>query len=120
MSDIVIYEENDLMRGLLKEWLGEEGYRVRAVAPSEGRLGGTEDLVIVSVSMPKHAGAKLVREIQAAHPGAQLIAISAQFRSGLSAVGTTAHMLGVQQLIAKPLPRSDLIDAVRAMIGPPS
>jgi hypothetical protein len=76
-------------------------------------------LVIVSIYMPKQSGAQ-VREIQAAHPGTPLIAISAQFRSGLSAVGATAHTLGVERVIAKPLSRGDLLEAVRGMIGAPS
>jgi len=75
------------MRALLKEWLSEAGYRVREVAPGGVQRGGTEDLVIASVYMPKHAGAQLVREVQAAHPGTPLIAISGQFCSGLSAAG---------------------------------
>ena len=116
MSDIVIYEEDDLMCALLQEWLRTAGYRVRAGAPH----GGTADLVIVSIYMPKHAGAQLVREIQSAHPGTPLIALSGQFRSGLSAVGATAQALGVQQVIAKPLTRSDLLEAVRAIIGVPN
>jgi CheY-like chemotaxis protein len=120
MSDIVIYEENDLMRALLSEWLSEAGYRVRAGAPHQVLAGGRADLVIVSVYMPKHAGPQVVRAIQAAHPGTPLIAISGQFRSGLSANGATAQMLGVQQVIAKPLARVDLLRAVRAMIDAPT
>jgi DNA-binding response OmpR family regulator len=116
MSDIVIYEENDLMRALLQEWLSEAGYRVRAAKPG-GMQQDSADLAIVSVYMPKHAGAQLVREIRAGHPGTPLIAISGQFRSGLSAVGAAADALGVQQVLAKPLTRCELLDAVRAMIG---
>ena len=108
------------MRALLKEWLSEAGYRVRETAPHEVQRGGTEDLVIASVYMPKQAGAQLLREVQAAHPGAPLIAISGQFRSGLSALGTTAQMPGVQRVLAKPLTRGDLLEAVRAIIGAPS
>jgi two-component system OmpR family response regulator len=120
MSDVVIYEDNDLMRALLQEWLSDAGYRVRAAQP--GRMGdlGKAGLVIVSVYMPKHSGPQLVREIQAAHPGTPLIAISGQFRAGLSAVGTTAQTLGVQQVIAKPFTCTDLLAAVRAIIGAPS
>jgi DNA-binding response OmpR family regulator len=120
MSGIAIYEENDLMRALLKEWLSEAGYRVHEVAPRGVQREGTEDLVIASVYMPKHAGAQLLRKVQAAHPGTPVIAISGQFRSGLSAVGTTAQMLGVQRVLAKPLTRDDLLEAVRAIIGTPS
>jgi CheY-like chemotaxis protein len=120
MSDIVIYEENDLMCALLSEWLSEAGYRVRAAASNQVQPGGRADLVIVSVYMPKHAGPRLVRAIQAAHPGTPIIAISGQFRSGLSGNGATAQMLGVQQVIAKPLARVDLLEAVRAMIDAPT
>jgi DNA-binding response OmpR family regulator len=118
MSDIVIYEENDLMRALLQEWLSEAGYRVRAGPP--GADLGQAALVIVSVYMPKHSGPQLLRAIQAAHPGTPLIAVSGQFRAGLSSDGPTARTLGVQQVIAKPFTCTDLLAAVRAMIGAPS
>jgi CheY-like chemotaxis protein len=120
MSGIVIYEENDLMRALLKEWLSEAGYRVREALPRGAQRAGKEDLVIASVYMPKCAGARLMHEIQVAHPGTPVIAISGQFRSGLPAAGTTARMLGVQRVLAKPLSRNDLLEAVRAIIGSPS
>ena len=116
MSTVVIYEADELMRALLEEWLSEAGYRVRAADAREAQRTDPADLVIVSIYMPKQAGALLVRRIQAAHPGAPLIALSGQFRSGLSAAGATAEALGVQQVIAKPLSRGDLLGAVRAMI----
>ncbi len=110
MTDIAIYEE---------EWLSEAGYRVSADAPHLLERAVAADLVIVSVYMPKQAGVMLIRAIQSAHPGTPLIALSGQFRSGLSAAGATADALGVQQVIAKPLAREDLLHAVCAMIGPP-
>jgi DNA-binding response OmpR family regulator len=124
MSNIVIYEENDLMRALLEEWLSEAGYLVHTTAshdPKSGTLavGRPADLVIVSVYMPKHVGSQLVRKIQAFHPGAPVIAISGQFFAGLTGNGAIAQTLGVQQAIAKPLNRMDLIAAVRALIGAP-
>jgi CheY-like chemotaxis protein len=115
MSGIVIYEDNDLMCALLEEWLRAAGYRVHAGTPS----GGAADLVIVSLYMPKHSGAQRVQEIQAAHPDAPMIAISGQFNSGVPAAGSTAQALGVQQVIAKPLTRADLLEAVHTVIGPP-
>jgi DNA-binding response OmpR family regulator len=119
MTKIVIYEENDLMRALLEEWLSEAGYIVHAAASHEPRSGGRADLIVLSVSMPKQAGAQLVRKIQAIHPGTPVIAISGQFFAGLTANGAIAQSLGVQQAIAKPLSRPDLLAAVRALIGPP-
>ena len=120
MSGIVIYEENDLMSGLLKEWLTQAGYRVREAAPRAVQRADAEDLVIASISSPRQAGAQMLRDIQAAHPGTPLIAISGQFRSGLCATGSTAQLPGVEQLLAKPLTRGELLAAVRAIIGTPS
>jgi DNA-binding response OmpR family regulator len=120
MPDIVIYEDNDLMRALLEEWLSKAGYRVCAATECSASDAGAADLVIVSLYMPKEAGPRRVGEIQAAHPDTPVIALSAQFRAGLSANGTTARTLGVQQVIAKPLTCADLLAAVRAIIGPSS
>jgi DNA-binding NtrC family response regulator len=109
------------MRALLGEWLKNAGYRAHGIstirsAPVQDRA----DLVIVSLYMPKHAGARLIDEIQAAYPRTPLIAISAQFRSGLSTAGATAQTLGVAQVIAKPLSRDALLATVRAIIGSPN
>jgi DNA-binding NtrC family response regulator len=118
--DIVIYEEDHLTRNLLREWLGEAGYRVRNGALREAQCPRPADLVIANIYMPKQSGSRWVRDIQAAHPGIPLIAISGQFRSGLMAAGETAQSLGVQQVMAKPLVRVELLSAVRDMIGTPA
>jgi two-component system, OmpR family, KDP operon response regulator KdpE len=120
MNHIVVYEDNDLMRALLKEWLGEAGYQVSAPAPHAPAPEAAAELVIVSLSMPKHVGAQLIRAIRAAHPGAPVIALSAQFRSGLCDMGATARTLGVDQVIAKPLFRTDLLESIRAIMSRPS
>jgi len=118
--DIVVYEEDYLTRNLLQEWLTKVGYTVRFGTPHDAHLDGPADLVIVSVYMPKQAGAHWLRAIQAAYPDTPIIAISGQFRSGLDPVGATADILGVQQVIAKPLVCADLLDAVRDMVGVPA
>jgi DNA-binding response OmpR family regulator len=117
MSSIVIIEEDDLMRGLLTEWLTAAGYAVLGRAP-RAAAGRSADLVIVDLYMPRQAGADVVRSVQQAHPGAPVIAISAQFRAGLDGSWWAARALGVRQLIAKPFTRSDLLRAVQAVIGP--
>jgi DNA-binding response OmpR family regulator len=118
MSSILVYEEDDLMRALIHEWLREAGYRVRALPVRDAQPREAADLVIASISSPRNGGAQRVREIKMMHPDTPLIALSGQFRSGLSAAGATAAALGAQQVIAKPLSRGALLEAVRAIIGP--
>jgi DNA-binding response OmpR family regulator len=119
MSAFAIYEEDELMRALLEEWLRGAGYDVQVGTPLSVQAAGTVDLVIASISSPKHAGAHQIQEIQAAYPGIPVIALSGQFRCDLSSAGATARSLGVAQVIAKPLTRDALLEAVKAMVGPP-
>jgi CheY-like chemotaxis protein len=118
MSSIVIYEADDLMRGLLQEWLTAAGYRVSAVTPCELPPRGAADLVIVDIEMPKHTGSRAADNVRATYPETPIIAISAQFRADLSTGGTIAQTLGVARVIAKPLTRHALLVAVSAIIGP--
>jgi DNA-binding response OmpR family regulator len=120
MSGVVIIEEDKLMRGLLVEWLGAEGYAVRTAAAGDGEAPDKADLVIVDVYRPRHEGAKRLSAVKAAHPGAPLIAISGQFRPGLVGSCAAADALGVRQVIAKPFSRRELLAAVHGVIGPPS
>ena len=116
MLDIVIYEDDQLTRSLMQEWLRDAGYRVRVGSCNADR-DQPGDLVVVNVYMPKQRGAECLRAIRAAHPGRPVIAISCQFRAGLAAEGAAAKALGVCQAVAKPLMRDDLLRAVQAIVG---
>jgi DNA-binding response OmpR family regulator len=114
--DIVIYEQDSMTRALLEEWLRHAGYRVRIGNQCNPAGDGRCDLVILSVYLPKRAGAQCAREIQSAHAATPVIAISGHFRPGLPAAGSTAQLLGVQQVVAKPLVREELLESVRGIL----
>jgi len=115
--NIVVYEEDLLTRTLLEEWLRQAGYGVRVGNRCSPGADAPCDLVIVSVYMPKQNGAQCLRDIRDAHPDTPVIAISGQFRPGLSADGATAQKLSVRQVVAKPLTRKELLESVQAIIG---
>lgn len=116
MAGIAIYEPDDLMRELLREWLSAAGYTVRKSQDSEPSV---PDLTIVSVERPKSESEVLVRRLQHESPGTPIIALSSCARSGLCSNGAAAQALGVQRLLAKPLRRHELLMAVDEAIGPP-
>jgi CheY-like chemotaxis protein len=116
VSRIVVIEEDRLMRGLLVEWLNDAGHAARAVAPGDAEAMHDADLVIVDVYMPRLDGARRLDAVKAAHPDAPVIAISAQFRPGLAVACSAAAALGVQQVIAKPFSRRDLLHAVDSVL----
>jgi len=114
--DILIFEEDHPTLALLQQWLAEAGYRVHVGMSCDGHLGSSADLIIANVSMPKHGGARCIRNIRETYPHTPVIAISSQFRPGLSAAGAAAQALGAQKVLAKPLLRSELVSAVREMV----
>jgi DNA-binding response OmpR family regulator len=115
--NIVIYEEDQQTRALLEEWLGDAGYRVHVGNQCHPEGDAACDLVIVSIFMPKLGGGDCVRAVREAHPGTPLLAMSGQFRTGLAANGAVAQRLRVEEVIAKPLMRKDLLDRVRGIIA---
>lgn len=119
VSSIVIIENDDPMRGLLKEWLTAAGYTVRERKLRELPADERADVVIVDLYMPRHAGFEIVRAVKQAYPGAAVIAMSAQVSPGLADSSRAAQALGAQWLIAKPFTREDLLGAVRAVLERP-
>jgi DNA-binding response OmpR family regulator len=116
MATIAIYEPDNPMNNLLVEWLSQAGYNVYDSAVAEH--GPAVDLVIVSIQMPKNGGVDVIRAMRVIHPGTPFIALSSQFRSGLSSCGAAAQALGVARCLAKPLTRNELLAAVQGAIGP--
>ena len=116
MTTIALYERDDLMCGLLHEWLSGAGHVVRGSTLGQGEIPRA-DLVIMSVSMQKGETQLLIRGMQRIHPGVPIIALSSQARLGLSSNGVLARELGVERVMAKPLTRKELIGAVDDILG---
>jgi DNA-binding response OmpR family regulator len=106
---IAVVEADDLMRQLLLRWLDDAGYRATE-ARAAGLAGQAFDLVVADVAGPQ-AVAALLRSVRAAHAG-PLILLSARFGRG----GTAPGLQGVSAVLAKPLARDELLQAVRAAL----
>jgi CheY-like chemotaxis protein len=134
MSTVLIFEEDDLIRELLEDWLMEAGFRVREadrkqppaltsegdqVASDQVALSNQVALIIVDICQPRQGGAEIIRAQQRAYPDAPIIAISGRFRSGLAGSVECARELGVRQVLPKPFTREDLLDAVRSVVSAP-
>jgi CheY-like chemotaxis protein len=114
---IGVIEHDNLMRGLLTEWLSAAGYAVRDGSVGQRAAHHGVDLIIVDVYMPRQSGARIIRAVQRVYPGTPIIAISGQFRPGLANSCSAARDLGAWRLLPKPFSREDLLGAVRAVIA---
>jgi CheY-like chemotaxis protein len=124
MPTILILEEDDLIRGLLKEQLLGAGYEVQLGdprrAPSAKPTHNDIELIIADICMPKEQGAETIRALKQAYPGASIIVISGRVCSGVGGSAEAARRLGVRKVLSKPFTREDLLEAVRAVIQAPA
>jgi DNA-binding response OmpR family regulator len=114
---VVIHEEDDLILGLLKRWLGEAGYsfalaeqRTRRPRPGEK----APRLVIANVASPRGAQ-PLIDSLRAVY-AAPILILSGRFRRGLDGSAEAARRLGVRRVLPKPFTREEFLSAVRESI----
>jgi CheY-like chemotaxis protein len=122
--DILVIEDDAIMREALAEWLQAAGYGVRKAA--DGRAGleavklATPALVITDIYMPGMSGAAVIVELKQTYPKIPIIAISGLFNSGHGMDADTAIALGAARALAKPFKRGDLLRAVADLLGSPT
>jgi two-component system phosphate regulon response regulator OmpR len=116
---ILVVEPDDLIRGLLERWLGEEGHTVLVEAahglPRPVGNRGDPLLVIVDVPMPRTAE-RLVQSVRETY-GAPILLLSASLRRCTVASHDVARQLGVRTVLPKPFTRAELLLAVDEAIG---
>jgi DNA-binding response OmpR family regulator len=100
--------------GLLREWLGEAGYRV---------VDGDEQteqaaLTIVDVPFTRRGGLELLQRVSVQDPAVPVLALSATFFSNVRCGGDCARVLGVAGVLPKPLARAALLEAVDGLLRP--
>jgi CheY-like chemotaxis protein len=123
-SDILIIEDDAIMREALAEWLEAAGYGVRKAADGSAGLAAVKtaapSLVVTDIYMPGTNGATVIAELKRGHPEIPVIAISGLFNSGHGIDADDAIALGAARALAKPFKRGELLRAVADLIGSPA
>ena len=125
MIEVLLADDDALMRALIAEWLSEAGYRVRQAAGGEEALGmlrsGPARLLITDMDMPGLDGGQTLGEATRMWPSLAVIAISGgtqgsrQGRSGRTWVAN-ALKLGASKALAKPFERHELLRAIEDVL----
>jgi two-component system response regulator FlrC len=123
-TDILIIEDDPIMREALAEWLEAAGYGVRKAADGRAGLAAVKfaapALVVTDIHMPGTSGAMVILELKQQRPEIPVIAISCLFNSGHGMDADAAIALGAARALAKPLKRRDLLRAVADLLGSPA
>ena len=120
-KDILVIEDDAILREALAEWLQTAGYSVRTAA--DGKAGLTAvtlsapALVVTDIHMPEVAGTMVIAELKRRYPEVPVIAISCLFGSGHAMDASAAIALGAAEALAKPFKRGDLLRVVGCLLG---
>lgn len=113
---VLLLDADPALQCLLGEWLAAHGCSVEAAQSGAhcGRDGF--DLIVVDIPSPRQGGTEGLKAIAAAHPRTPILALSSSFFPGVGTTGAVARALGVAGVLAKPVTRAGLLDAVRRLL----
>ncbi len=120
--EVLVIDDDPIMRDLMADWLEAAGYAVRKAA--DCRTAGAElerapALVVSDMWMPGPRGAEAIGWMRQKHPGLRLIAVSGHFGSGQGCTEEAAVGAGAARTLPKPVKRTDLLAAVSELIELP-
>ena len=120
-ANVLVIEDDPMMRDVLAEWLAAAGYSVRTAkdgcAGLEAVRAAEPALVVTDIHMPGTGGATVIVELKHRHPEIPVIAISGLFCSGHGMDAEAAISLGAARALAKPFKRAQLLEAVSELLG---
>ena len=119
MASVLIIENDDAVRELLRTALATAGYSVREAA--NGRLGINAfrkmpaDLVITDIYMPDKDGLEVIEALRRTHPTVKVLAISGA--SGTIGYLREAQALGAARVLAKPVSIPTVLHVISEILG---
>ena len=118
--EILVIEDDSIMREALAEWLRGAGYSVRTAEDGSAGLASVKaavpSLVVTDIHMPGKNGALVIGELKQHHPQIPVIAISGLFHSGFGMNADEVVALGAARALSKPFKRSELLRAVAELL----
>jgi CheY-like chemotaxis protein len=122
IPDILVIEDDPIMREALTDWLQAAGYGVRTAPDGSAGLAAVKlsipTVVVTDIHMPGANGATVISELKRYYPQVAVIAISGLFNSGHGLDAEAALALGAARALAKPFKRAELLRAMAELLGP--
>ncbi|GIX49050.1 MAG: transcriptional regulator [Candidatus Tectimicrobiota bacterium] len=120
MTRILVIDDEDQMRGMLRQALERAGYEVEEAR--NGREGlwryrqAPVPLIITDILMPEKEGLEIIRALRREYPDVKIIAISGGGRTGNLNFLDIAAKLGAHRTLQKPFGLRELLQAVRELV----
>ena len=123
MALILIIEDDDQTRGVLKLMVEREGYDV--LEADDGLEGiklfreNAVDLIITDIIMFEKDGITTIMEVRKDSPNVKIIAISGGARVGPEVYLQLADRVGADRTLTKPIDRKELLNTIDELLQPP-
>jgi CheY-like chemotaxis protein len=118
---ILVIDDENLIREIVKEMLEVEGYVVSTAANGkEGLLlyrKELPDLIITDIFMPEMEGLETIRELHRSSPDVKILAISGGGERGMLSFLSHARRFGALRTLEKPFSREELLNSVRELLA---
>lgn len=113
MATILIVDDEEFVRRLIRHYLKDTAHRVREARDGQEALEiarhTAPDLIVTDNAMPSMTGIEMIRILRSEHPETKIIAMS-----GLGVEEASEH--GVDQLLPKPFTRKQFLESVRVVL----
>jgi CheY-like chemotaxis protein len=120
MARILVVDDDEQVRTMLRRTLEREGYEVEEAADGQAALDAhrrqAADLLIVDIVMPEKEGLETIFELRRDYPEVKVIAISGGGHLAPQGYLDTAARFGAQRTFAKPVDRDELLEAIRQLL----
>jgi CheY-like chemotaxis protein len=120
---ILLVDDEEMLVDMMQQVLEQLGYRVSAYTDSSAALDGFRsqprayDLLITDMTMPGMNGIELTRAVQAVRKNLPVI-LCTGFNEQVSE--QSAHSMGIQALVMKPVGMQQLAETIRSVLMPVS
>jgi DNA-binding response OmpR family regulator len=120
MAHILLIDDDELFRPMLRENLEEMGYMVTEARNGKEGLdkyaSAPTDLVLTDLIMPEKEGIETIIELRKKWPGVKIIAMSGGGRVSAANYLKTAQRLGAECILSKPFSIDELDAAISKLL----
>lgn len=120
MAEILLVEDDELVRDMLTQVLQRASYTVLSAANGEEATQllqtHTPDLMLTDIIMPKKSGIALISEVRHKHPQMEIIAISGGGRLDPIGYLDLSESLGAAISFTKPIDNAALLMAIDLLL----
>ncbi len=124
MSHILVVEDSEDLRFIIKDFLLKAGHRVSEACDgsevADHLTGDPIDLVITDILMPEQEGIQTILQIRRSSPDVKIIGMSGGGVGGAEHYLEMAREFGANETLQKPFKKAQILELVDKLLGAPA